>query len=65
MCLTNTSRKEKGGYIMLKDFLWKTFEYTGNIENYMFFKELSDFENKNVKDKKSNESVPDLDNTTT
>jgi len=50
---------------MLKDFLWKTFEYTGNIENYMFFKELSDFENKNVKDKKSNESVPDLDNTTT
>ncbi len=30
---------------MLKDIMWKTFENTGNINSYMFFKELSYIEN--------------------
>lgn len=25
---------------MIKDFLWKTFENTGNIEAYMVYKEI-------------------------
>lgn len=25
---------------MLKEFLWKTFEYTGNIDSYMLFREI-------------------------
>jgi hypothetical protein len=25
---------------MLTDFVWRTFENTGSIESYMFFKEL-------------------------
>jgi len=29
---------------MLKEFAWKTFEYTGNIDNYIFLKEI---ENRN------------------
>lgn len=32
---------------MLKDFIWNTFEYTGNIDNYLFFHEL-DNHNTNV-----------------
>ncbi len=27
---------------MLKDFVWKTFEFTGDIDNYMFFKEIEE-----------------------
>lgn len=30
---------------MLKDFVWNTFEYTGNIESYIFFKELQHVKN--------------------
>jgi|LSQX01.3.fsa_nt_gb hypothetical protein len=33
---------------MLTDFIWRTFENTGSIESYMFFKELH---NKNKKQK--------------
>lgn len=25
---------------MLKEFAWKAFEYTGNIDAYIFFKEM-------------------------
>ncbi|MDD2637227.1 MAG: YqzL family protein [Bacteroidales bacterium] len=43
---------------MLKDFFWRTFENTGNIDNYMFFKELSNFENQNNEIKQAkNESA--------
>jgi hypothetical protein len=35
----HTKEKSEGDY-MLKDFVWNTFEYTGNIESYIFFKEL-------------------------
>jgi len=27
---------------MLKDFLWKAFEYTGNIDSYIFYKEIEE-----------------------
>lgn len=27
---------------MLKDFAWNTFEYTGNIDSYFFFKEIEE-----------------------
>lgn len=27
---------------MLKDFAWNTFEITGNIESYIFYKEIED-----------------------
>lgn len=27
---------------MLKDFVWNTFENTGNIESYILFKELEE-----------------------
>lgn len=27
---------------MLKDFAWNTFEYTGNIYSYIFFKEIEE-----------------------
>lgn len=25
---------------MLKEFVWRAFEYTGNIDAYVFFKEI-------------------------
>lgn len=25
---------------MLQEFLWRTFEYTGNIDSYMLFREI-------------------------
>ena len=31
---------------MLRDFAWRTFEYTGSIESYIFLKEIE--ENKKV-----------------
>ena len=33
---------------MLKDFLWNVFENSGNIEVYVFYKQLD--EDKNVRD---------------
>ena len=30
---------------MLKDFAWNTFEYTGNIDSYFFFKEIEERKN--------------------
>lgn len=27
---------------MLKDFAWSTFEFTGNIDSYFFFKEMEE-----------------------
>lgn len=31
---------------MLTDFTWKTFERTGSIESYIFFKELTNHKNR-------------------
>lgn len=27
---------------MLKEFAWNAFEYTGNIESYIFYKEIEE-----------------------
>lgn len=27
---------------MLKEFAWNTFEFTGNIDSYFFFKEIEE-----------------------
>lgn len=35
---------------MLKDFAWNTFEFTGNIDSYFFFKEIE--ERKNTSEQK-------------
>jgi len=30
---------------VLKDFAWNTFEFTGNIDSYFFFKEIEERKN--------------------
>ena len=35
---------------VLKDFAWNTFEFTGNIDSYFFFKEIE--ERNNVSEQK-------------
>ena len=30
---------------MLKEFAWNTFEFTGNIDSYFFFKEIEERDN--------------------
>ena len=30
---------------MLKEFAWNTFEFTGNIDSYFFFKEVEERDN--------------------
>ena len=32
----------RGNALVLKEFVWKTFEDTGNIDSYMFFKEIEE-----------------------
>ncbi|MCR4435598.1 MAG: YqzL family protein [Clostridiales bacterium] len=47
---------------MLKDFVWKVFENTGNIDDYIFFKELEGV-NETVDDKKGKAAgEPDMVN---
>lgn len=37
------STEEKGGlHSMLKDFVWKIFEYTGSVDSYIFYKEMEE-----------------------
>lgn len=28
--------------MMLKDFAWNTFEFTGNIDSYIFYREINE-----------------------
>jgi len=37
----------RGNALMLKDFVWKTFENTGDIGSYMFLKEIEE-KNRNM-----------------
>jgi hypothetical protein len=38
---------------MLREFVWKTFENTGSIDAYVFYKEIEE-KNQLIKDKVSN-----------
>jgi len=36
-------QKTKGGFHqMLMDFAWNAFEYTGNIDSYIFYREIAE-----------------------
>lgn len=35
-------KKTRGITFMLKEFLWKAFEKTGNIDAYVFYKEMEE-----------------------
>ena len=42
---------------MLKDYFWKTFENTGHIQNYMFYRELDSHQKKIGKNETASEEV--------
>jgi YqzL-like protein len=42
---------------MLKEFLWETFKKTGNIEAYVFYKEIEESDKTLSEVEKNNEEV--------
>ncbi len=42
---------------MLKEFLWETFKKTGNIEAYIFYKEIEEVCDSNVELENANEEI--------
>lgn len=47
---------------MLKEFIWNAFENTGNIDNYVFYKELSEKSNITKSNEFSNTNVSHIEN---
>lgn len=41
---------------MLKDFVWKTFEKTGSIDSYVFYKEIKEKNSLNAQKKLQDKS---------
>jgi hypothetical protein len=42
---------------MLKEFAWKTFEKTGNIESYLFYRDFTTLDKLNADNESINEEV--------